>query len=309
MTAVAARGRGLATNVASDEALAELDHVRDAAGLAAGLARAGIAVPPGATADVVERLARARVASDLAILGRWSDALEAVMLDEDRRSLRAIVRGLAAGASVERRLAGTVPTAALPAPALAELAAATQVADVAELLVRRGHPLAPALASPRDAVDLLELELALAHRFVALARSPDPALRAYLAQLIDAENTAAALILASRGHELAGERAWLAGGERLDHAAFVAAAAGPIDAARDLLARALAGTPLAGALFAVEPAALDDATLAWQLATQARLRRTSPLGLAPALYAVLRRRDEARRVRRAAWRLALGGPP
>jgi hypothetical protein len=143
------------------------------------------------------------------------------------------------------------------------------------------------------------------------ARGPlDRAMRSYLAQLIDAENAGAALLLASRGGDLSAERAFLdAGvpGPRLDRARFLAAAAGPLDAACAVLAGALAGTPLAAAVFAPEPAALEDAALAWQLQTQARLRRSEPLGLAPALHAVLRRRDEARHLRRAAWRVALGG--
>ncbi|HUJ61908.1 MAG TPA: hypothetical protein VLX92_25560, partial [Kofleriaceae bacterium] len=85
---------------------------------------------------------------------------------------------------------------------------------------------------------------------------------------------------------------------------FVAAAAAG-RAAPARLARALAGTPLAGAI-ARSRAALDDAVLAWQLQTQARLRRLEPLGLAPAIHAVLRRRDEARRLRGAGWRVAMG---
>jgi len=87
---------------------------------------------------------------------------------------------------------------------------------------------------------------------------------------------------------------------------FLAAAAGPLELTRELLARAFAGTPVARA-FGAGASALEDAALAWQLATQARLRRTDPLGLAAVLHLVLRRRDEVRRLRHAAWRLALGG--
>jgi hypothetical protein len=49
-----------------------------------------------------------------------------------------------------------------------------------------------------------------------------------------------------------------------------------------------------------------DAAVAWQLQTQAHLRRIDPLGLAAAIHAVLLRRDEARHLRRAAWRVAMG---
>ncbi|HEY0993402.1 MAG TPA: hypothetical protein VGD80_40395, partial [Kofleriaceae bacterium] len=83
------------------------------------------------------------------------------------------------------------------------------------------------------------------------------------------------------------------------------AVAGSLDTARTRLAVALSGTPLAAALFQPTVAALEDAALVWQLQTQARLRRIEPLGLAPAIDTVLRRRDEARHVRRAAWRVAM----
>lgn len=308
---VAARARGLTTTVIAGDALAAIDAAADGPALARALACAGLALPAGtAEADAVDRAARDRTAGDLAVLARWTGALDAIALDEDRRSLRAIVRGLAAGASAARRLAGTVPTARLPAPVLATLAAATGLADAAALLDRRRHPLAAALHAPRPPVDPLEIELALARRFAehaSVRRARDPALRAYLAQLIDAENTGAALLLASRGGDLDPARAFVPGGRRIDRATFLAAAAGPLDAACAALAGALAGTPLASAVFAPGPAAVEDAALAWQLATQARLRRTEPLGLAPAVYLVLRRRDEARHLRRAAWRIALGG--
>jgi vacuolar-type H+-ATPase subunit C/Vma6 len=309
MTAIAARARGLTATLVAEAALVEIDRAPDASGLAAALTRAGIACPAGVTGERIDRLAGARVAADLAILERWTDRLAPVALDEDRRTLRAIVRGLAAGVAGERRLAGAVPTARLPAARLAELAACATVGELAAALARHDHPYAAAVAAARAPIDLLELELALAHRWAALARSSDRAMASYLAQVVDAENTAGALVLASGRHDLAPERAWLPGGDRLGRAGFLAAAAGPLDATRAALAAAFAGTPLAAAVFAAEPAALEDAALAWQLATQARLRRREPLGLAPALYAVLRRRGEARRLRRAAWRIALGGPP
>ena len=329
--ALAARARGLTAQVISGDALAAIDAAPDGPALAEALARAGVALAPGAGPDAIDRLAGDRAASDLAILARHdaSGALAVVALDEDRRSLRAIVRGLAAGTPAERRLDGTLPTALLSAPVLAALAGAATLADAAALLAHRRHPLAAALDVPRPAVkrseqaggeggraalgiDPLEIELRLTRQFAErAARGPrDRAMRSYLAQLIDAENAGAAVLLASRGADLPAERAFLdAGvpGSRLDRARFLAAAAGPLDAACAVLAEALDGTPLATAVFAPEPAALEDAALTWQLRTQARLRRREPLGLAPALHAVLRRRDEARHLRRAAWRVALGG--
>jgi vacuolar-type H+-ATPase subunit C/Vma6 len=304
--AVAARGRGLVTTVVTGDALAAIDRARGPGELAAALAAAQLPVAAPPDADAVDRLARDRIAADLAVLGRWTDALAPLELDEDRHTLRALVRGLAAGAPAAQRLA-VVPTRLLPRPALERLAGARTIEELAAELAHHGHPLAPALRGARTPVDTLELELRLAHRFAGLATARDRALRTYLAQQIDVENTGAALLVATRGAGIDVARAFVAGGSRLDREAFIAAARGPVDTARARLAAALAGTPLAAALFRPEPAALDDAALAWLLHTQLGLRRSEPLGLAPAIYAVLRRRDEAHHLRRAAWRVAMGG--
>lgn len=306
MTAVAARARGLVTTLVEGDALAAIDRARDSSELAAALARANLHVSGPQDADAVDRLACERVARDLAVLARWTDALAPVELDEDRRTVRALVRGLAAGAPTARRLLAAIPTARLPARELAVLAASTTIDELASGLARCGHPLAPALAGTRTPVDSFEIELRLAHRFAELARSRDEALRTYLAQVIDAENAGAALLVAVRGGSVDVARAFVPGGRWVDRKTFTGASTGSIDNARSRLAVALAGTPLAGALFQPAPAALEDAALAWQLRTQARLRRSEPLGLAPAIYAVLRRRDEARHLRRAAWRVAMG---
>ena len=301
--ALAARARGLVTTVIAGDALAAIDRARDAGELASALAAAGLHVPADAAA--VDRLARDRLAADLAILGRWTDALDVIELDEDRRSLRALVRGLAGAAPVARRLAATLPTAHLPAAVLATLAAAPSITELADRLGRLDHPLALALAGARAPIDTLALELALTRELSRATRPRDHAARTYLAQAIDVQNAEAALLLAARGAGISVERAFIPGGTRLDRAAFATAATALPDAAHGLLATAFTGTPLAAALFATAPAALDDAGLAWQLRTQARLRRSEPLGLAPAIYAVLRRRDEARHLRRAAWRVGM----
>lgn len=306
MTAIAARARGLATTIASPDALAAIDRARDAGELAAALARAELHIAGPVSADAIDRMASGRIARDLAVLARWSDAIAPLELDEDRRSLRVLVRGLASGAPTTARLLAAIPTIRLPAHALAALAALPTIEQLAPALARLHHPLASALAGARSPVDPLELELRLMRRFAELAQSRDPALRVYLAQLIDAENAGAALLLAARGAGIDRDRAFVPGGSRIDRDRFVAASSDSIDVARTRLAVVLAGTPLAAALFQPAPAALDDAALAWQLQTQARLRRTDPLGLAPAIHAVLLRRAEARHLRRAAWRVAMG---
>ncbi len=308
MSAIAARGRGLATTVIPPGLLAEIDVARDGDALARALSRAGVIAPvERCDPETLDRIARDRVASDLAILGRWTAELDALVLDEDRRSVRAIVRGIAAGVSTERRLAATIPTPRLSARSLAMLAAAPDLGELVELLVYVQHPYATPVAAHQAPGHTLELEVALARCCFGLARTRDRALHRYLAQAIDGENTASALLLAARGGELERAPLFISGGELVDRDAFLAAAAGPLDVARDRLGAALAGTPLSRALYAPAAAAVEDALLAWQLATQARLRLHMPLGLAPALHAVLLRRDEARHLRRAAWRLRLGG--
>lgn len=305
MTAVAARARGLASTVLGADVLADLDRAHDLDQLAGALARGGIGSPAVCDAEGIDRAIRDRIARDHATLRRYSTALAPLELDEDRRNIRAIVRGLAGGVPARRRLAATIPTAGLPSRVLAALADAPTIGDLAAILVKANHPFAPVI-QPAP-IDPLALELALAHRFAETARSNDRALRTYLEQVIDAENATAALVLAVRNHDLAPATAFVAGGRLLDRATFLAAAAGPIETTRDLLSHVFAGTPLERGVLASAPAAVEDAALAWQLATQARLRRIDPLGLAPAVHVVLLRRDEARHVRRAAWRLALGG--
>jgi vacuolar-type H+-ATPase subunit C/Vma6 len=305
MTAIAARARGLETTMLGGDALSELDHVRDFEQLAGVLAHAGVTPPAVCDAETLDRTMGDRIARDHTTLRRYSAALGALDLDEDRRSLRAIVRGLVGAVPARRRLAATVPTATLPSSVQTALAEAPNVGEIAAILRRRGHPFAQVFV--RTSIDLLELELALARRFAEVACSNDRALRTYLEQVIDAENATAALVLATRSHDLAPDTIFLAGGRRLDRATFLVAAAGPIETARDRLARAFAGTPLARGVLASAPSSVEDAALAWQLDTQSRLRRIEPLGLAAAVHVVLRRRDEARHVRRAAWRVALGG--
>lgn len=316
-----ARARGLATRALSDAALDAIDRATHGGALASALASAGITLPRDVElVELVERFVRDRAASDLAILRRWArgrdDALAVILVDEDRRSLRSLVRGLVAAAPTRSRLEGTVPTPTLPQPVLETLARATMLSEIAEVLDGRAHPLAsalvPAAVAEGSATDVLAIELALARAFAATARASLPsggvAMHVHVAQVIDVENLTSALLLAARGGDLRADLLFLAGGARIDRHTFVTAAGGSIEIARDLLAEALAGTALASAVFVAGPSAIEDAALAWHLASQLRLRLTEPGGLAAVLCLVLRRRIEARHLRRAAWRVAFGGP-
>lgn len=263
-----------------------------------GLAsRRALDVP--ATPHLAEEAIRARTAGELRLLARWADdpqTLATIFLDEDRRTLRAVARGLVANAPPASRIADTIATPTLTRRRIEATAHARTFAELASAL--GDHPLAPAFAGS----DLFAVENALVHRYFELARSGDSALATHVAQLADTENASAALLLAACGRELAPADVFVPKGRRLDRATFVAACR---DTERTVLARAFAGTPLASALFSANPSALEDAALAWQLATQARLRRLDPLGLAGVVWFVLHRRADARRVRRATW--ALGG--
>ncbi len=300
MSVLATRARGLGSRLAPPEVLGAIERAEDRRALAAACAAAGLA-GDGSTSAIEDGL-RTRTTAELAILDRWAtgDALAPLVLDHDRRTLRALVRGLAANVPPNQRLAGAVPTRSLPVRTLAAVANATSIVNMARAL--GDHPFAAALASD----DPLEVELALARAYFARTKRVRGALAIHIAQLVDVENATTALLLATRGGELAPESCFIDGGTLLGRAAFLTACAS-LDAAREQLGRAFAGTPIATALYAPDPAAIEDAALGWHLATQARLRRLDPLGLAAVIYFVLRRRAEMRRIRRAAWRVAFGG--
>ncbi|HVV88457.1 MAG TPA: V-type ATPase subunit, partial [Kofleriaceae bacterium] len=255
------------------------------------------------------------------LLARWDDdapdALAVLDDDDDRATLRAAVRGVAAHASSSARRAAATTTAALPEAALADLAAATSGAEVAMVLGLFDHPAAGALAPLLAAapLDLVAIELALARWFAgrALARAHDHALAAHVAQVLDVDAARAALLLATRGRELDAEAHWIAGGALVDRATFLTAArAATPFAAATVLGPAFAGTPVAAALgpdVLTRPGELERAALQWHLATQTALRRREPLGLAPLLWLLLHRRVERDRLRRAAWRLVMARTP
>lgn len=317
-----ARARGLATHLLGPAALAALAAAPDLPTLAAALRRLGYAVPEGAaSAAALEVAVRRMAGARLGVLARWAGrrtALLAVVFeDEDRRSLRALVRGALAQAPAEARLAGLVPTPALPERALQELARQASPGAVAALLTAWRHPYGPALRGPAAAAqpDPWALELALdrtfATRAVRAARR-SRALLEYVRETIDLENAYTALALAGEERELSPRDTFLPGGARLDRAAFAAAAAaGTPAAAGRRLARALAGAPFAPAFdaHATDPVRLEDAVLRLRLRALERAMRTAPLGPAPVLAYALRLRAETVALRRIIWGVALGAPP
>ena len=140
---LATRARGLATHLLGR---ADLDGLARAESLdaladvlrARGFLPAGGPATPGALELAVRRMAGAR----LAVLAAWGHArntlLAVVFEDEDRRSLRALLRGAVRAAPPEERLAGLIPTPGLPERALAELAGQPTPGAIAALLTAWG---------------------------------------------------------------------------------------------------------------------------------------------------------------------------
>ena len=318
------RARGLGTHLLGRGRLEPLARSLDLPTLAVELAAAGYpmaALEGAAAAADVELAVRRGAAARLRTLTRWTGSrtqvLAVVFEDEDRRSLRALVRGAIGGTPRDERLAGQIPTPSLPERALRELAGLDTVGRIAGLLVvwrnPYGVPLQPLGAERRP--DPFELDLALAQTFARRAlrasRRGGRELKAYVRRLIDVENLYGALLLAG-SDDADAERCYLEGGSVLDRATFLAAAAERDRAgAVDSLQEAFAETPIAEMLGRVgtDPSRLEAALLAAQLRVLRKRSRIAPLGPAPLLSYVLRLRAEVIDLQRIIWGVSLGAPP
>jgi len=319
-----ARVGGLSSRLLKRPQLEMLGQAGDLAGLAIGLENTGL-LPPGfaeRSSPAALDLAIRRVFADrLRLLVLWSreraHSLAVIFGDEDRRSLRAILRGAIQGAPSEARLAGLMPTPSLPEKALEELARQPTAAEVVTLLRVWGNPYGPPLRSAAQAAqpDLFKLELLLsqvfAARAVAAGRGGGRALNDYVAQVIDLENAFAALVLAEQGQDVRPAEGYVHGGQRLSLRAFcTAASAGELREAGSVLAFTFAGTPFAEAFraLAAERAGLEEEVLALQIQHAERAARRDPLGIAPVVAYSLRLRGESLDLRRIIWGVALGAP-
>ena len=314
---MAARARGLASHLLGRE---ELDRVERAPGLhelGHILERAGYPVLSAAatpSARGIERAARRRAAADLAVLDRWAGeraaALAVLFEDEDRRSLRAILRGVVAGAAAEERMASLIPTPALGEAALAELSRQPTPAAVAALLLAWQNPYAAAFAeeATRSRPDLFAVERSLdrryAERALVGARRGGEAVLRHVRSVLDAENAFAALALASGHDDVDPAEMHVPGGARLGPDTFLEAVAAGSDGVRRVLARAFAGTGLGHALEG-GLSDLESVVLADQIDEQRRVAHLWPSGPAQVILFVLRRRAEIRSVTEAAWRASL----
>jgi vacuolar-type H+-ATPase subunit C/Vma6 len=280
----------------------------------------------GPSAEQLEVAVRRVAARHLHVVTRWAGKraryLAPLFLDEDRRSVRALIRGAAAGTSPHERLASLVPTAALPERALQELSRRPTVADVVALLVLWGHPFgAPLFGEARGPrPDLLRLDLLLnaeAARLAARAVRRAPLgnaarrdLRLWVQATVDLENACSALQLAAQRSSTDPAQFFVSGGRAIDRTTFArAAAATSAAAAAALLARALRGTALDSVLGAATRRPIEDAALVAELRRTRDAARKSPLGAAPIIAFFTRLRAEVRDLRFIIWRAALGAPP
>lgn len=314
------RAAGLAGRLLTPEGRHRILGATDLPTLARELSAAGYpSAEARPDAPSLELAVRRGASARLRQLARWDPEGRLgplLFADEDRRSLRAVLRGAVAELSPEARLAGTLPTPRLPERALAELARQPSVAAIAALLAVWRSPYAePLAAALEDKPDLLELEVALGRRIAAdqlRAAGRDPGWRDFVQESIDLDNLRTALILAGRGDEIEPAHLFMPGGAVLTAERFANIARAP-DAATGyrLAASAWAGTALAApvdrghiAPLALEPELEDLRRRAWR-----RRARGEPLGAAPVVYYLLRLRAEVRLLQRVVWGLALGAPP
>lgn len=323
-----ARVRGLSGRLLGRGRLIDIARSRDLIQVAASLDEAyGAAstIVAGSSAEQLENAVRRAAARYIRIITRWCGNrvryLEPLFLDEDRRSIRAFLRGAAASTPFVERLAGLVATPALPERALEELAGQPSVRDVVALLMSLGHSFGAALVeeAKRPHPDLLRLDLALNAEYAvrsarAVRRAPTgDSVRRDLMQLvrdrIDLENASTALQLAAQRSSTEAAQFYTPFGKQLDLAAFLAAAAAPSAVgATSVLRRAFHGSAMAPVFRTMLHTSFEEAALRSEQRRAADAARRAPLGVAPIIAFLVQLRAEVRDLRFIIWRAALGAP-
>jgi vacuolar-type H+-ATPase subunit C/Vma6 len=318
---VDARARGLGSHLLSTEALSGLGGLHTLQELSRALAGAGVLLEelPAATATALELALRRWAAGEVRVARRWlgsrTEVVAVALEAEDRRSLRALVRGAVAGVPAETRLTGLVPTPGLPERLLRELAGRFSPREQAALLVAAGHPTGPALLASAVGTepDLYVVELAISRDFAERAtrgaRRGGKLLRSHVEAVIDGENCRTALLLAQRASPGPVVAAFLPGGRRITAGRFAGAAGArdPAAAAR-ILAALYQGEPEGKALLrhAAEPAALEAAMDRVETERLGHMGRLDPLGPAPLLLYFRRLREQLIALSEMVWALDLG---
>ena len=319
-----ARARGLGSRLLSRAAIESLAEVDDLATFAHGLERlGGLGDPIGQPLDVfaVEAAIARTAHRHIETLRRWEQAppgvLDVFAANQDRRSLRALLRGAAEGASSDARSDGLLPTPLLPRLALVELARQPSPAHVVGQLVRLAYPeaarLLPLVRSTRPdlfAIDRVLLE-AFAQRATRAAARGDRLLRQFVAELIDVGNAQNALAIAGELRDADTADNFVEGGRWLSQPAFQnAVTSGSPQQALAQLTAALARSPIAASLPVVAPdtGLLDRMFLSSTLERLTRQARVDPLSSAPVLQVLLRIDAQSRDLRALAWGVTLDTP-
>jgi vacuolar-type H+-ATPase subunit C/Vma6 len=315
-----ARARGLATHLISGEALERLARIPDLPGLARQWPELGLPAVARDDAVELELSARREAARRLRVLGRWlgdrTRVLAVFFADEDRRSIRAVVRGAMAGITRDARLSGLIPTPELPERLLEELASQDSPGKIAGLLTAWGHPFGSPLLDATGEVqpDLARIEIALHRAYAAQAirgaKAGGSLLAEYVAETIDLLNAETALMLAGAESEIPAEEGFLEGGTTLTREAFgqAAAAPGPREAWQ-VFRRAFRGTSVnEGFRPVAPPPSFEAALLAVRIRAWHRRARSVPVGAAPVIEYLLRVRAQVLQLRAIVWATALGMP-
>jgi vacuolar-type H+-ATPase subunit C/Vma6 len=319
---VIARVHGLGTHLLSSMQLHYLAGARDLADLGHRLEAAGLRTGGGTgSAEALEQSIRRIAGQRLLLLARWCGArtgsLRIVFEDEDRRSVRALLRGLVNGAPPDLRQAGLIPTPELPLRAIEELALQHSPGQFAALLVAWGNAYGSAMlesvAGPQS--ELLTAELAIARvwgeRVREGARHGDLVLREFVAESHDIENMVTAMLLAGSDFDRDLMTGFLPGGDRVNQHLFSKAAAAPdASAATAILAAGLGDCPLGHRLseHLDDPTTLESVFLSHQIGWLQQRSRHDPLTSAPVLGYALRVRREVVALQQIIWGLTLGAP-
>jgi V/A-type H+-transporting ATPase subunit C len=310
-----ARAKGLSTRLLSRETLDALAEAGDLDAFVRGLARLTPQVDARReSADVfaIERVVGRMADRHLHTLLRWQErtpgVLDVFAARQDRRSLRALLRGAAQGAPSASRLDGLLPTPALSQRTLTRLAHQPSPADVVRQLVVLRHPDADRLLPLVQAAhaDLLAVDVVLlvgcAERATQAAVDTDDTARDFVRTLIDFGNAQNALLLAADPQDIDPAQMFVPGGRWISLKAFTAVAsrkgrfAGPF--------------PFVSSLPAVQGDAVhfDRLFVAAMLDRLTRAARADPLSTAPLLRVLLLIEAQVRDLRALAWGTMLGTP-
>lgn len=318
------RAVGMGTHLASRAELEAMSAAESVEALSIQLERFGI-VAAESRAGLAERLdIGVRRAAGLALerLAIWCgprrDALAVFLLDEERRAVRGLIRGLVGAEPPETRISGLVPTPRLSERALRRLGEAADLVTLRTQLEAIGSPYARALAGVDEVkpVDLLEIEVALGRIWAesALRQLPRraPELSLFVRDAIDLENLWTLLL--TRGRDRVSrplDSLWIEGGRSVKPEQLRAIVTTEDEREAIGLLRG-PGLPDSWRQFStaidVDVSEWESAALRMRISDLARKRRLSPLGVIPILWYLTRLRGQIVDLSRMVWGIALGVP-